>query len=107
MRGYRIQSSCIPKGDLSGPFDHNAHSLLPLASADKSRAEPQLTDTKVSRVSFVRSCRLDEFRQLLIRDPAEPADLDALELVSPEQVVDLVPADVKHAGDLLHCISLQ
>ena len=35
------------------------------------------------------------------------ADLDAAELAGPEQVVDLVPADVEHLRDLLDGVCLQ
>jgi hypothetical protein len=33
-----------------------------------------------------------------IGDPAELTDLDALQLTGLDQVVDLVPPDVKHVG---------
>jgi len=38
---------------------------------------------------------------MLAGDAAELADLNAAELAGAEQVVDLVPADVEHLGDLL------
>ena len=49
----------------------------------------------------------DELGQVPVGDPAQLADLDAAELAGTEQVVDLVPADVQHLGDLLNCVCLQ
>jgi hypothetical protein len=48
----------------------------------------------------------DELGQVLVRDPARVADLDAAELASAEQLVDLVSADVQHFRDLLDCVCL-
>jgi hypothetical protein len=51
--------------------------------------------------------RGDELCDVIFGDPPQFADLDAAELASSEQVVDLVAADVQHVGDLLDCECLQ
>jgi hypothetical protein len=51
--------------------------------------------------------RGDELGYVIFGDAPQLADLDAAELTSPEQVVDLVTANVQHVSDLLDCECLQ
>src|SRR5229473_2416534 len=51
--------------------------------------------------------RSDELGELLFGDPAQLADLEAAQLAGPEQVIDLVAADVQHLRYLLDGVCLQ
>jgi hypothetical protein len=57
-----------------------------------------------SRLDFQRS---NELGEMPIGDSAQLADLDAAELPGPQQVVDLVPADMEDLRYLLNCVRLQ
>src|SRR6266704_7014701 len=51
--------------------------------------------------------RGDELGELLLRDPAQLADLETAQLAGPEQVIDLVAAHVQHLRYLLDGVCLQ
>ena len=46
--------------------------------------------------------RRDELGKVLFGNAPRFADLDAAQLTRPEQVVDLVAADMEHLGDFLN-----
>src|ERR1700722_14948504 len=64
---------------------------------------PRANDCSLGKI-FERG---DELCYVIFRDAPQLADLDAAELTSPEQVVDLVAANVQHVSDLLDCECLQ
>ena len=61
--------------------------------------------TSLSGVGVVKGS--NELGELLFGDPAQLSDLEAAKLAGPEQVIDLVAADVQHLRYLLDGVCLQ
>src|ERR1700730_17223590 len=79
--------------------------LLPLGSTPRLHSMSRRPKTSLIDVGVIE--RSDKFGQLLFGDPAQLADLEAAQLAGPEQVIDLVPADVQHLRYLLDGVCLQ
>jgi len=79
--------------------------LLPLGSNPRSHTTSKTSQDVPNSYGLVE--RSDELSELLLSDPAQLADLEAAQLAGPEQVVDLVSADVQHLRYLLDGVCLQ
>src|SRR6266567_4854008 len=77
-----------------------APSVWPAASLHINSRSPE-----TSLCGVIEGC--DELGELLIGNAAQLADLDAAQLAGPQEVVDLVPADVQHLRYLLDGVCLQ
>src|SRR5271165_1608981 len=79
--------------------------LLPLGSNPRSHTTLKTSQDVPNSYGLVE--RSNELSELLFGDPAQLADLEAAQLAGPEQVVDLVAADVQHLRYLLDGVCLQ